>query len=416
MKVAEQPKDHKKSSKPKEIKQLPKEKETIAKISSTIKVDSSKIDTLINLIGELVIANSNVVSKAETLNNKSMMETVSSVSRMVEELREAAMNMRMVPIGETFGRFKRIVRDLARELNKEIELHLIGSETELDKTVVDKIVDPLIHLVRNSVDHGIETKEVRLSKDKPSAGNITLKAFHEAGFIAIQIIDDGKGLDPDFLRKKAIEKGIITADDVLSEKECFELILAAGFSTAEKITSISGRGVGMDVVRRNIEDLKGTISIDSELDKGTTITVKLPLTLAIIDGFLTKVGEKSYIIPLNMIVECIQLTDDYKEQLKENDYINLRGGILSLLDLRDFFNIPKIGSKRENIVIVKFDGKSIGLIVDELKGEFQTVIKPLGKIFQNIKGLGGSTILGGGEVGMILDIPLLIKSVTEVVN
>jgi two-component system chemotaxis sensor kinase CheA len=270
--------------------------------------------------------------------------------------------------------------------------------------------------VRNSVDHGIETKEVRLSKDKPSAGNITLKAFHEAGFIAIQIIDDGKGLDPDFLRKKAIEKGIITADDVLSEKECFELILAAGFSTAEKITSISGRGVGMDVVRRNIEDLKGTISIDSELDKGTTITVKLPLTLAIIDGFLTKVGEKSYIIPLNMIVECIQLTDDYKEQLKENDYINLRGGILSLLDLRDFFNIPKIGSKRENIVIVKFDGKSIGLIVDELKGEFQTVIKPLGKIFQNIKGLGGSTILGGGEVGMILDIPLLIKSVTEVVN
>jgi two-component system chemotaxis sensor kinase CheA len=361
----------------------------------------------------MVIANANVNQQATRLNDKKLIESVSVVSRMLEEIREATMKTRLIPIGETFNRFKRIVRDLSKDLGKNIDLEIIGADTELDKTVTEKISDPLIHLVRNSLDHGIELPDDRIEKGKSSNGKITLKAFHEAGNIAIQIIDDGKGLDPDWLFEKAVSKGIISESDILTDKEKINLIMAAGFSTAEAITNVSGRGVGMDVVKRNIEELRGTIELDSKVGVGTTMTIRLPLTLAIIDGFMTKVGEQFYIIPLEMIVECLELNNSYLQEIKDNNYINLRGTILPLLDLRSFFNIPKGNTKRENIVVVTFGGNTIGLIVNELHGEFQTVIKPLGKIFRNVKGIGGSTILGSGQVAIILDVPMLMQSLSQ---
>ena len=391
-----------KSKKPKE--------EKAQKISSTLRVEASKIDTIINLVGEMVIANANVNQHASRINDKKLIESVSIVSRMLEEIREATMKTRLIPIGETFSRFKRIVRDLSKDLGKQIELEIIGADTELDKTVTEKISDPLIHLVRNSLDHGIEMPQERVEKGKNKTGKITLKAFHEAGNIAIQIIDDGKGLDPNWLYEKAISKGIINENDILTDKEKINLIMAAGFSTAETITNVSGRGVGMDVVKRNIEELRGTIELDSQVNIGTTMTIRLPLTLAIIDGFMTKVGDQFYIIPLEMIIECVELNSYHKKEIEENNYINLRGSILPLLDLRIFFNATEGTNKRKNIVIVTFGGNTLGLLVDELHGEFQTVLKPLGKIFRNVKGVGGSTILGSGQVAMILDIPMLMQS------
>ncbi len=382
--------------------------------SSTLKVDSQKIDNLINLIGEMVIANSNVVEQVSKDGNKELIESVSVLSRMLEEMREASMQTRMVPIGDTFNRFKRTVRDLSRDLNKDIELQIIGAETELDKTVVEKISDPLMHLVRNSIDHGIETSKDRIEKNKNPKGTLVLKAYHEAGSIVIEINDDGKGLDPEALFAKALEKGLVSEGDDLSTNEKLSLIMKAGFSTAEKITNVSGRGVGMDVVKKNIEELRGIIELKSEIDKGTTILIRLPLTLAIIEGFLTKVANKHFIIPLEMVVECIELKEKYKTEFKENRFINLRGHILSVLDLRDFFKIKKTKSKRENIVIIKFANIHIGLIVNELEGEFQTVIKPLGKIFRNTIGIGGATILGSGEVALILDVPMLIQNLNSI--
>ena len=389
------------------------EKPQEAKTAASLRVEAHKIDTLINLIGEMVIANSNVVQQIATRGDKELMESVSVVSRMLEEIREASMQTRMVPIGETFSRFKRIVRDLSKDLNKDIELDIIGCYTELDKTVREKIYDPLIHLVRNSLDHGIEMPDVRRANGKSATGKLVLKAFHEAGSIAIQIVDDGKGLDPAVLRAKAVEKGLLEADNTLSDKEAFNLIMMAGFSTAEKVSNISGRGVGMDVVRRNIEELRGTIELDSEVGKGTKITIRLPLTLAIIDGFLTRVGDTFYVVPLDMIVECIELTRKQVDEMRANNYINLRGSILPLLDLREFFETKRVHSKRENIVIVRFGEQTVGIIVNELHGEFQTVIKPIGAVFKNVKGIGGATILGSGEVAMILDIPMLLQSVNK---
>ena len=323
------------------------------------------------------------------------------------------MQTRLVPIGDTFSKFKRIVRDLSKELGKQIELQIIGAETELDKTLTEKISDPLIHLVRNSIDHGIEMPDSRKQNNKNPKGKIILKAFHEAGNIAIQIIDDGKGLDPEFIFNKAIEKGVVQANATLTPKEKINLIMAAGFSTAESITNISGRGVGMDVVKRNIEELRGTIELDSVVNQGTTITIRLPLTLAIIDGFMIKISSQFYIIPLEMLVECILLTSDYRQQIQEHNYINLRGTILPVLDLGAFFKLDSDFQNKRNIVIVTFGGKSIGLLVDELHGEFQTVIKPLGKVFRNVKGIGGATILGSGQVAMILDIPMLMQHINQ---
>lgn len=373
----------------------------------TIRVDAEKIDHLINLIGEMVIANANVVQQSIDMKNSELIESVSIVSRMLEDIREGAMQIRMVQIGETFNKFKRIVMDLSKKLGKEIDLVIKGGETELDKTVIEKITDPLVHIVRNAIDHGIEMPSDR--GDKSHKGTLTLNAYHDAGTVVIEISDDGKGLDEEVLYKKGVEKGLIEEGAVLSQQEIFKLILAPGFSTAPAVTDLSGRGVGMDVVKRNIEALRGDIEIKSGKGMGTSLIIRLPLTLAIIDGFLVKVGETFYVVPLGMVVECIEINDKEKAEMHGNNYINLRGSILPLLNIGAFFDEQKNEDARANIIVVHYAGRRYGFIVDELFGEFQTVIKPLGKIFHALKGISGATILGSGTVALILDVPMLIN-------
>ena len=378
------------------------------KQTNFIRIEASKVDSLINQIGEMVIANAAVMQKATDIKNSDLVESVSTVTRMLEEVRENAMQIRLVPIGDTFNKFKRIVHDTANKVGKSVDLVISGGDTELDKTVIEKIADPLVHLIRNSVDHGIETPEDRRALGKPEVGVLQLNAYHDAGSVAIEIVDDGKGLDTELLLAKGIEKGLVSEDDELSEKEIFDLILQAGFSMAKKVSDISGRGVGMDVVKRNITELHGTIEIDSQKTKGTKITIRLPLTLAIIDGFLTKVGNTHIIIPLEMLVECIELNKNAKAQMEKNSYINLRGKVLPLLNIGDYFNINQSESSRNNVIVIQYGGQRMGVIVDELLGELQTVIKPMGKLFKELKYFSGSTILGSGEVALIMDIPVMI--------
>ena len=394
------------------IKSVLKVKRTSSAVKQTnyLRIEASKVDSLINQIGEMVIANAAVMQKASNAKNSDLIESVSTVTRMLEEVRENAMNIRMVVIGETFNKFKRIVHDTANKVGKKVDLVINGGDTELDKTVTEKISDPLVHLIRNSVDHGIETPDVRESRGKNQTGTLQLNAFHDAGAIAIEIIDDGNGLDTEVLLAKGIEKGLVSEDDNLSEKEIFELILQPGFSTAKEVSDISGRGVGMDVVKRNIAELRGSIEIDSKKTKGTKMTIRLPLTLAIIDGFLTKVGDTHMIIPLDMLVECIELNQNKKAQMRDNSYINLRGKVLPLLNIGEYFNIDSSNENtRSNVIVMQYGGQKMGIIVDQLLGELQTVIKPMGKLFKNLKYFSGSTILGSGEVALIMDIPVMMS-------
>jgi two-component system chemotaxis sensor kinase CheA len=333
------------------------------------------------------------------------MEATSVLSRLVESIRDSALQLRMVQIGETFNRFHRVARDVSKELGKDIELVINGAETELDKSVVEKIGDPLMHLVRNAMDHGIEPAAVRAAKGKPVKGRVELNAFHDSGSIVIEVVDDGGGLNKERIEAKALEKGIIQPGQTLSDAEIVNLIFEAGFSTVEKVTNLSGRGVGMDVVRKNITALRGTVHVETEPDAGSRFTIRLPLTLAIIDGFLTGVGKASYVIPLDMVVECIELAGTSEER----DYLNLRGEVLPFVRLRELFEAPGEAPARENVVVVQYAGKKAGIVVDQLLGEFQTVIKPLGTLFRHMRGIGGSTILGSGEVALILDVQALVS-------
>ena len=310
--------------------------------------------------------------------------------------------------------FQRTVREIGNELGKEIHLNISGGDTELDKTVVEKINDPLMHLIRNAIDHGLESKEERISNGKSSIGELTLNAYHETGSIVIEVIDDGKGLNKDKILAKAIERGLVPADKQMTESEIFRLIFKAGFSTADKLTNLSGRGVGLDVVQKNVDLLRGSVLVESTLGKGTKFKVRLPLTLAIIDGFLFKVGISYYVVPLDLVVECLEYKEDIMNLSGNKNYINLRGEVLPFLRLNEFFQSQseEIHS-RKNILVLQYAGRHVGLLIDTLHGEIQTVIKPLGKIFQHLKGISGSTILGNGEVGLIIDIPSLFKKVEE---
>lgn len=383
-----------------------------------IRIDANKLDTLINQVGELVITSANVRQLSEQSGNKDLTEASSIMNRLVEDIRDISMNIRMVQIGETFRKFERVVHDLSRDMGKKINLRILGGETELDKTVVEKISDPLIHLIRNAVDHGIASPEERKKAGKPETGVITLNAHHDTGNIVIEVSDDGEGLSAEKIFAKAVEVGIANEGQNLTEKEIFSFVFNAGFSTAKEITNISGRGVGMDVVRRNVESLRGSIDIDSEKGKGTTIRIYLPLTLAIIDGFLARVGKSSYVLPLDMVLECIDLSDEYRISRESGNFINLRGEVLPFLNLRDFFNMKDVGDENieenQSIIVVNYARQKAGLVVDELFGEFQTVIKPLGKIFRNLQGISGATILGNGEVALILDVPRLITSASKI--
>jgi two-component system chemotaxis sensor kinase CheA len=371
-----------------------------------IRVDANKLDQLINLVGELIIAGASVNLIAQRAGVAELLETTATMSRLVEEVRDSALNLRMVQIGATFSRFQRVVRDVSKELDKDIRLVINGEDTELDKTVVEKIGDPLTHLVRNAMDHGIEPAEVRLSRGKSTHGTLRLNAYHDAGSIVIEVSDDGGGLNKEKILRKAIERGLVNEGQSLSDKEIYNLIFEPGFSTADQISNLSGRGVGMDVVRRNIQALRGAVDLESTPGLGSTVRIRLPLTLAIIDGFLVEVGKAAYVVPLDMVVECIELGS--WDSGGDGSYLNLRGEVMPYLRLREHFEVGEQVAKRESVVVVHYGQNKVGLVVDRLMGEFQTVIKPLGKVFSQTRGIGGFTILGSGEVALILDVPGLI--------
>jgi two-component system, chemotaxis family, sensor kinase CheA len=388
-------------------------KEHRAKESSFVRLRSDKLDELITLVGEMVIACAGNRLLAQRSGLSDLIESTSGVEQLVEQVRDSALKLRMVPIGETFGRFKRVVRDLGAELGKEVELSLTGVETELDKSMIEKIVDPLTHLVRNALDHGIETPAVRRQYGKPALARLSLNAYHDSGTIVIEVGDDGMGLDREKILKRALGRGLIEPGQELTTEEIYRLIMAPGFSTADEVTNVSGRGMGMDVVVRNVEALRGTVTIDSEPGEGTTVIIRLPLTLAIIDGFLVGIGKPVYVVPLDMVVECLELTAEDRAAIGNRDFMNLRGQILPLLRLRDVFEVKSEPAKRENIVVVQYAGQQTGLLVDALLGEFQTVIKPLGRLFERLSGISGSTILGNGAVALILDVPALVKRAAD---
>ena len=373
-----------------------------------VRVRADKLDDLINLVGELVIASAGTTIQARQANNSPLIESTLSMGRLIEEIRNGALSLRMVPIGETFARFKRVVRDVAGELAKEVSLELSGAETEIDKSVVEHIGDPLMHLVRNALDHGMETPAEREAAGKPRCGTVHLSACHDSGGILIRIEDDGRGIRRDKVLAKAVEKGLVAAGASLTDSEIDNLIFEAGFSTADQVTNLSGRGVGMDVVRRNIEGLRGTVSIRSVTGRGTTVEIRLPLTLAIIDGFLVRVGDCSFVIPLDRVIECIDGTPAITGASgATTGMMVLRDAALPVVHVSRIFGLHGPGSARQSVVVVKNGNEKAGLVVDHLLGEFQTVIKPLGKMFRNVRGIAGSTILGSGEVGLILDIASL---------
>jgi len=378
--------------------------------ASLIRVDAEKLDELINLVGELIIAGAGTNLIARRAGMAELMESTATLSRLVEDVRDSALALRMVQIGGTFNRFTRVVRDISKELGKDIDLVISGGDTELDKTVVEKIGDPLTHLVRNSMDHGIEAAELRLARGKPAKGTLKLNAYHDAGSIVIEVSDDGGGLNKEKILNKAIERGLVAEGANLSDKEIYNLIFEAGFSTADTVSNLSGRGVGMDVVRRNIHALRGTIDLDSVEGQGSTTRIRLPLTLAIIDGFMVGVGNASYVIPLDMVVECIELRAWASDE-GDGQYLNLRGEVLPYRRLRDYFDSEGDLVQRENVVVVRYGEHKAGLVVDKLMGEFQTVIKPLGKLFRSEKSIGGFTILGSGDVALIVDVPGLMGQI-----
>ncbi|MAZ09102.1 MULTISPECIES: chemotaxis protein CheA [unclassified Limnobacter] len=381
--------------------------------TSTIRVQSDKLDALINLVGELVIANAGTVEQARKSQSFALLEATCAVGALIEEIRDGALGLRMVEIGECFQRFQRVVRDTAQSLGKEVDLIIQGEETELDKSVVEKISDPLMHLVRNAMDHGLETPDERLGAGKQDKAKLTLNAYHDGGHIVIEVSDNGRGLVHEKIRTKAIEKGIVSATQSLSESDINMLIFAPGFSTAAAVTDISGRGVGMDVVKRNIEALRGTVNVRSKEGVGTTFEIRLPLTLAIIDGFQIAVGNSVYVIPLAYVRECVELTGQGGGSDAVDLSYDLRGEYLPCIRLRKVFGETSDKPKRENIIVVSHGGLKVGIVADRLLGESQTVIKPLGGLFEGNPAVSGGTIMGNGEVALIVDIPKLISEVGQ---
>ncbi|MCX5804818.1 MAG: chemotaxis protein CheA [Proteobacteria bacterium] len=378
---------------------------------TSIRVPAEKLDTLVNLVGELVTVQAHLTQTTSFFHNAELNAIAEEVERLTVELRDNTLNIRMLPIGTTFGRFKRLVRDLSVELGKEIELVTEGAETELDKTVIERLNDPLIHLIRNSIDHGIEPPDVRVSKGKPKAGTILLSAIHSGGNVIIRIQDDGKGLDKEAILAKAEGKGLVAQNADLTEKDIFGFIFHPGFSTAREVTSVSGRGVGMDVVQKAIDSLRGLISITSVKDKGTTVTLTLPLTLAIIEGLLVAIGRSNFVIPLSIVEECVELTGEDVKKSYGRNIARIRGELVPYIRLRNEFNIRGERPPIEQIVVTGRNGERMGFVVDQVIGEHQTVIKNLGKFYRNVEGISGATILGDGTVALILDATKIAKNV-----
>ena len=394
------------------VKQIHKERQTAEAVAS-IRVPAERLDSLVNLVGELVTMQSRLTQAAFRLHDTDLLFISEEVERLTAELRDTTMSVRMLPIGSTFSKFKRLVRDLSSELGKEVLFQTEGAETELDKTVIEKLNDPLVHLIRNCVDHGIEAPAARAAAGKPRQGTILLSALHAGANVMILIRDDGAGIDKEAVLRKAVEKGLITPDAVLSEKETLALIFAPGFSTAEKITSVSGRGVGMDVVKRSIDALQGSIEIASLKGKGTTITLKLPLTLAIIDGLLVKIGRFHFVMPLSLIEECVELTREDVRKAHGQKLARIREEVVPYIHLGERFAVGGEPPAIEQIVTTRVDGCRVGFVVDQVIGQHQTVIKSLGRMHRNIEEVSGATILGDGEVALILDLPKLFHKTEE---
>ena len=394
-----------------EQEQLKQIRENRQKIESmmNIRVSSRKLDKLMNLVGELVTVQARLSQTSSNKSDPELDSIAEEVNRLTGELRETAMDIRMTPIGKTFSTFKRLVRDLSIELGKEVELIATGSETEMDKTVMEKLNDPLVHIIRNSIDHGIELPGERERNGKQRKGTVHLSAMHSGGQVLITIEDDGAGIDLAVVRAKALETGLISPDAELSKKEIFSLIFTPGFTTAAKVTKVSGRGVGMDVVRRTIGALGGTVEIESRKGTGTTIILKLPLTLAIIEGLLVKVGREYFILPLSAVEECVELTAVDIAKAHGRHITNVRSHMVPYIRLREKFIVEGNAPEREQIVIITSEGQRIGFVVDSVVGEHQTVIKSLGTLFRNVEGLSGATILGDGTVALIIDIAKLVK-------
>ena len=377
---------------------------------STLRVSSDKADKLVNLVGELVTLQARLGRVAERLDDPSLLSISEEAERLVWDLRDNTMSIRMIPIGNCFARFNRLVRDLANELGKKVELTAVGGETELDKTVIERLNDPLIHLIRNCVDHGIELPAAREKAGKPKIGMIRLSSSYSGANVLIEIEDDGGGIDPEAVTARAVERGLIKPGTLLPDKELYNLLFEPGFSTARKVSSVSGRGVGLDVVKKNVEALRGTIQVDSQKGKGTTITLKIPLTLAIIDGLLVRIAQEHFIMPLSMVEEIVELTAADKDKAHGRNITNVRGRIVPYIILREHFSIAGEPPAIQQIVVVEDEQQEhrrVGFLVDEVIGKHQTVIKSLGKVYQNIEGLSGATILGDGTVALILDVSAL---------
>ncbi len=374
-----------------------------------VKVPAEKLDVLMDLVGELVIAQARLNQTAIDLLDPSLVSITEDMERLTTELRDNTLGLRMLPIGTTFGRFRRLVRDLSNDLGKQIELITEGAETELDKTVIDKLGDPLVHLIRNSIDHGIETPEIRKAAGKSEKGTVLLTAVHSEGNVIVTIKDDGAGLNAEAIREKAIERGVLTIDSTPTPQDLYNLIFDAGFSTAKVVSSVSGRGVGMDVVRRSIESLRGKVSIDSIPGEGSTVTIKLPLTLAIIEGLLIGVADEYYVIPLSLVEECIELSAEEVRISNGNRLVEVRGELIPYLRLRECFSNKGKSPDIEQIIIVRDGETRFGFAADDVIGQHQTVIKGLGKMYEGIKGVSGATILGNGSVALILDSSALIQ-------
>ncbi len=388
-------------------------------VEQTIRVDVSRLDSLVNLVGELVLSRNMLSQIAGELENKfeneylveQLLVATNAIGMNTTELQLAIMKTRMIAIGKVFNKFPRVVRDIARDTGKEIELIISGEETELDKQVIESIGDPLLHMIRNSCDHGVETPEVRLSKGKPRMGTVNLSAYHEGNHVVIEIKDDGAGMDPEKLKRKAIEKGVITVDEAknMDDKQAFSLIFKAGFSTAEKITNISGRGVGMDVVRTNIEKLNGIITIDSRINEGSTFYLKLPLTLAIIQALLVEVAGETFAIPLASVVETVRITNEEIHSFEGSEVLKLRDRVLSLIRLDEAFALDELEQDEIYVVVVALAEKQLGFIVDKLIGQEEIVIKSLGDYLGGNPGIAGATITGDGRVRLILDVAGVIE-------
>ena len=385
------------------------QKRQSAETAATIRVPSEKLDMLVNLVGELVTVQARLSQTAALRSDQHLAHIAEEVERLTSELRDSTLDIRMMPIGSTFSKFRRLVRDLSQQLGKEVEILTEGANTELDKTVIERLNDPLVHIIRNSIDHGIESPETRLAAGKPRQGTVQLTAEHSGDSVLITIKDDGAGLDKEAIRAKAIEKKLISDSAELSERELFALIFAPGFSTAQKITGISGRGVGMDVVKQSIESLRGIIDITSQKGKGTTISIKLPLTLAIIESLMVKIGDDFYIIPLSLVEECVELTRADIERAHGRNLANVRGMLIPYIPLRERFQLGETTIGIQQVVVTEVAGERIGLLVDSVVGEHQTVIKSLGKMYRDVQGVSGATILGDGSVALILDVPQLVQ-------